>query len=126
MRSFLLLLLTLTFFSLEAGEVYLCKSFSVKGGPMNTQSEWKAKTDKICIAYKHDTYYKETAVYTIRITKKTEKNQYKRFMSKDLKVSKGSNWTVAYYRISEPGDYIITIIDDCGFILGEHTCLVKR
>lgn len=110
---------------LYSGDVYLCKYYSAKGGPQVIKDHWKAKTDNICIAYHHDKYYTDTATYKLSIAKRVEKYYFARFINKPVKITKGTNWTVAYYKIQEPGDYVISIIDDHGYILGERSCVVK-
>ncbi|MDB5225838.1 MAG: hypothetical protein JWN78_31 [Bacteroidota bacterium] len=125
MKSLIFAVILLLSFTLHAGDVYLCKSYSAKGGPQGVRDHWKAKTDKICIAYHHDKYYTDTATYKLSIAKRVEKYYFARFINKEVKVTKGTNWTVAYYKIQEPGDYVISIIDNHGYILGESYCVVK-
>jgi hypothetical protein len=125
MKYLLILILALSTLQIHAGEVYLCRSYSAKGGPMQTREQWRAKKDNICIAYKHDNYYKESATYKLSIAKRVEKYYFARFINKEIKVVKGTNWTITYYRITEPGDYVVSIIDDHGYILGERSCVVK-
>ncbi len=124
MRILFFLVMSVVFVS-NAGELYLCKSYSAKGGPQQNKYEWKAKTDKICIAYHHDNYYADTATYKLSIAKRVEKYYFARFINKQLKVAKGTNWTVTYEKIMEPGDYVISIIDNKGYIVAEHPCTVK-
>jgi hypothetical protein len=107
------------------GEVFLCKSHTSNGKPENTQVEWNAKTDNICVVYHHDNAYPASAKYKLSIAKRVEKYFFARFYSQEMQVKKGMKWSVAYSKIEEPGDYIISIIDDKGYILGEQFCTIK-
>ncbi|MFN8283774.1 MAG: hypothetical protein U0U67_11210 [Chitinophagales bacterium] len=124
MKTLTLMLLGILFMHAKAGEVFLCKSYNAKSKPKTSQIEWRANKDNICIVYNHDDKFKDNAVYRLSIAKRVEKYFFARFINKDIKVLKGSRTTIAYSKIDEPGDYIISIIDDKGFILGEQFCTI--
>jgi hypothetical protein len=113
MKSALFTAILFSFYFSFAGDVYLCKFYSQKGGPQATQTEWKAKKDKICFAYKHDRAYPESNWYKLSIAKRVEKYYFARFINKDVRVKKGDEWTIT------------SMIDDCGYILGEQSCTIK-
>jgi len=125
MKPYLLLAALLLFTNIFAGEVILCKSTTPKGALLNVQQEWNAKTDNICIVYKHDKPCCKNATYKLSIAKRVEKYYFARFINKEINVMKGSKNTVTYFKIEEPGDYIVSIIDDAGYIVAETACLVK-
>ena len=126
MKTQILTLLIVTgSFSVFAGEVFLCKSYTGNGIPKEPRREWQAKTDKICVIYHHDKTYPVSAKYKLSIAKRVEKFYFARFYSQEMQVKKGTSWTATYSKIEEPGDYVISIIDDKGYILGEQNCTIK-
>ncbi|MFN8238797.1 MAG: hypothetical protein U0T77_11560 [Chitinophagales bacterium] len=125
MKQLTLLLVISYSLTMHAGEVFLCKSYTSNGNPKELQHEWQAKTDKICVVYHHDKTYPVSAKYKLSIAKRVEKYFFARFYSQEMEVKKGTNWTATYSKIEEPGDYIISIIDDKGYILGEQNCTIK-
>lgn len=125
MKPLLMMLFSMFLINAQAGEVYLCKSYNPKSKPQKSQIEWCANKDNICIVYNHDNNYACNAVYRLSIAKKVEKYFFARFINKEFKVKKGTKVTYAYSKIEEPGEYIISIIDDRGFILGEQFCTIE-
>ncbi len=124
MKTLTLMLFSMIFINIHAGEVFLCKSYNANTIPKKSQIEWCAIKDKICIVYNHDSKFANNAVFRLSIAKKVEKYFFARFINKDFNVKKGTKVTYAYSTIDEPGDYIISIIDDKGFILGEQICTI--
>lgn len=125
MRKFLVILLIGSCCTANAGEVYLCKYFSKKGGPMLTADSWKAGKDKICVAYKHDSYYKDSAVYSLRISRLADPRHPEQPEFRPFRVAAQTNWSIGFIRIKTPGNYVISVIDDCGYILGERACRIR-
>lgn len=124
MRTLLLMLFSIFFSNLFAGEVFLCKSYTANTTLKNSTIEWQANKDNICIVYNHDNKYLVNAVYRLSIAKKVEEYFFARLVNKEFKVKKGDKVAYAYSKIEEPGEYIISIIDDKGFILGEQFCTI--
>lgn len=124
MKTLTLMLFSILIINSYAGEVFLCKSYNANVKPKNSQIEWCANKDNICIVYNHDGKCKDDAIFRLSIAKKVEKYFFARFINKDFKVQKGTKVSYAYSKIEEPGDYIISIIDDKGFILGEQFCTI--
>jgi hypothetical protein len=125
MKPFFLISAMLYLSNIFAGEVFLCKSIDAKGYLFNIQKEWNSKTDNICIVYKHDIPCCKNTKYRLSIAKRVEKYYFARFINKDILVKKGSKNTITHYTIQEPGDYIVSIIDDNGYIIAETTCCVE-
>jgi len=125
MKPYLLLAALLLSTTIFSGEVILCRSTTSKGALLNVQQEWNSKKDNICIVYKHDEPCCKNATYKLSIAKRVEKYYFARFINKEINVKKGSKNTVTYYKIDEPGDYIVSIIDDEGYIIAETPCCVK-
>ena len=126
-RNMKTLLVTLLFVSsniMHGAEVYLCKTVK-KGIPVEAQTTWDAKKDNICIVFNHDKPLQNNAVYKLSIARRVEKYYFWRFSNKDIFVKKEQSQIVTHSVIQEPGDYIISIIDNNGYILAEQSCTIK-
>lgn len=124
MKPLFVIFLLVSSVYLNAAEVILCKTIK-KGLPIETQTTWDAKKDNICIVFNHDKPLQKNAVYKLSIARRVEKYYFWRFSNRDIFVKKGQSQIVTHSVIQEPGDYIISIIDEKGYILAEQSCTIK-
>lgn len=127
MRPFYIITLVLSFmitWNTYAGEIILCKDVkNIKSLP--SQTTWDLQTNKkICLYYKHDYIYSSNTNFNIYISKNVD-GYFSRIKHQSLPVQKGQKTSTVYLDIAEPGNYIVSIIDNQGYIVAEQGYTVK-
>lgn len=106
-----------------AGNIILSKVVS-NTTPKETIQVWNSDLNKkIYIYYKHDYVYSTNTNYRVSVSKQIN-GIYVRTENKYFPVQKGKNTSFLHIDIKEPGEYIISIIDDKGFITSEQNYTV--
>jgi hypothetical protein len=106
-----------------SGNIILCNSTKY-GIPKESINTWNLEqSNKICVYYQHDYIYKSNTQYRISISKQIN-GIYVRTENKHFPVQKGKKTSVVYFDIKEAGKYIISIIDEKGFITSEQNYTV--
>jgi hypothetical protein len=107
----------------HGGNIVLCKSTKY-GIPKESIQVWNLEYNKkICVFYQHDYIYNSNTQYRISISKQTN-GVYIRTENKYFPVQKGQKTSIVYLDIKEAGNYIISIIDEKGFITSEQNYTV--
>jgi hypothetical protein len=122
MKHLKLLAVALVFFSalrVYSGSIVLYKK-SDSAIPKESMQTWNLNSDKrIYIYYQHDDVYSANVNYRVSISKKVG-SIYVRQENKEFPVQKGKKDSIVFFDIAQPGNYIVSIIDEKGYIIGEQ------
>lgn len=106
------------------GSIVLYKNTKTGIPPKTSTQIWELKSNnKIWVYYKHDYKYSSNAQFKINISKKIDK-KYQKIESVFFQVQKGQTSSKIQLDIKEAGEYILSVIDDKGYIAGEHNYTV--
>jgi hypothetical protein len=106
--TFLLFIFSIT---LHAQEIYVCKSYTEKGEPIDASNSWEIKSggDYLYILFDNEEKIEDKLVYLF-LDKKYD-DEYKPFDSKVLRNENKKSWLVYNYKFEQPGDYEIYFMD---------------
>lgn len=118
------LVLFIFFVNSFAGDIILYEK-PTQTIPKETKEIWDLSVSKkIYVSYQHDAPYTSNSTFRISISKKIN-STFIRQESKDFPVQRGATKSVIFFEIKEPGDFIISVIDDKGYITGEQNYTVQ-
>jgi hypothetical protein len=120
MKIFLLFYIILFAASINAQELYFCKSVTENGKPVDAELKWEIQPfgTRISILYQSNNFLNDQ-IYYLFIDKKFD-NEYKPFDSKTNRPDKQKKWMEFEFSFKEEGEYKIYIMDSEQKVLAQN------
>lgn len=94
-----------------AQDIYVCKSYTQQGEPVDASNSWEIKSggDYLYILFDNEEKIEDKLIYLF-LDKKYD-DEYKPFDSKVLRNENKKSWLVYNYKFQKPGEYNIYFMD---------------
>ncbi len=94
--------------------------------PKETSQSWNTNADKkVFVYYNNEDKYPFNTTYKISISKRVG-NIFIRIEGKEFPVQKGQVESITFFELKEPGDFILSVLDEQGYILSEQFYTVQK
>jgi hypothetical protein len=125
-RTFIAVFLLTSFFSMVEGQkLYFCERYSTSGEPINISNKWVISDSGggIYFLFKPEKGAKGGLTYFYIDQKQGD--SYKENDVRELNIGDDAGWVVMDYKVKEPGEYKITVLDKLKNILATEVLSVS-